>query len=386
MTMTLHLHYSGLEMDDHLSPLPERAAANDRLPRAPVRKVTPTPPARTMIQDVDGIPATLKDRTISDNPLPSIPPTDQKGVAAKYVDSDSASKTEGNNKHDVYGYESGSPDISKNNRSSTAELYGYESGSPDLALVDNKIAADSTDSNRTATAIKYQYDGTRVPRRSSLKAGSSYGEQPLSGRRSPSERRRPPPRRNSAIEVRVRGERNPVQRRRSIDFANKVLVKEIRSVTEMTDNVGDLWLQADELAQMKEHRRSLLQKYKHHGDIADNATPASNPKVAPALATIHHANESNHDDSFRGLERYIDKSGRRQRNIAWDAVLLEQDEQECSGYFDEYRIAELYKYTTDQSPEKAFARAQQDREAVQEYLTSPRTNKLMARTLRRVSC
>jgi hypothetical protein len=390
MSMIPHLHYPGLEMDDQLSPLPVAASQKDKLPQAPVRKVTPVPSARTMLQVVDGMATTFEDSP-SFNPLTSTSPTDVKGITAisnvdyGYVDAVPDSETLQNTICGVYGYEAGSPDVSKKSHSSAAELYGYGSV---LAVAEAKIVSENTDNYRTATSTDYQYDGTRVPRRSSLKACSSYGGEPLSGSSNHSERRRPQPRRNSAIEVRIRGERNPVQRRRSIDFANKVHVKEVESVKDLTDNIRDLWLQADDFAQMKKHRHSLLQKYKQHhcSDNTDNIVVTSDHITSSTLTTIHHADENNHDDSFRGLERYIDKSGRRQKNMAWDTVLLEQDEQECSGYFDEYRIAELYKYTTQESPEKAFARAQQDHAAVQEYLTSPRTSKLMARTLRRVSC
>jgi hypothetical protein len=393
MTMTPHLQYPGLEMDDQPSPLPVAAKEKDTLPRAPVRKVTPVPPARSSLRVVGVATTTTSEESpILVNPLTSTSPIDIKDITAPsvvdydYSDAIPDTETPQNAAYDVYGYESGSPDVSKKGRPSAAEVYGYEYDFPDPALGDANFLSLNTDHYHTGTATNYHYDGTRVPRRSSLKAFSSYGGEPLSGRRNDCERRRPPSRRNSAIEVRVRGEPNPVQRRRSIDFANKVRVKEIESVKNLTDNIRDLWLQADDFAQMKEHRRSLLQKYKHHNDSADTTMATSNRLIAPTLTTVLHANESNHDDSFRGLERYIDKSGRRQKNMAWDTVLLEQDEQECSGYFDEYRIAELYKYTTQESPEKAFARAQQDREAVQEYLTSPRTSKLMARTLRRVSC
>jgi hypothetical protein len=184
----------------------------------------------------------------------------------------------------------------------------------------------------------------------------------------------------------MRGEPMPVERRRSIDFAPKVHVKEVEPVTTLTDNIRDLWLQADDFDGMKQHRRALLQQYKerHHRARALRGI------MAPDLTSIHHANEENDQDSYRGLERYIDKSGRRQKNLAWDTVLLEQDEQECSGYYDESRIAELYKFSTQESPEKAVARAQQDREAVEDYLMSPRTEKLMAKSkikaFRRVSC
>lgn len=378
-------------MDDQLSQLPGVIRERDQLPRAPVRKVTPVPAERTTLR-MNRLSAS-EDSPITANPITSVSPTDVKEVTTPivvdygYGDAVPDSEAQPNTRDDVYGYEAGSPDVAKKN----CPLYGYESGSPDVPRGSN-LVSENTDHYRTATATNFQYDGTRVPRRSSLKACSSYGGEPLGGRSNHGERRRPPPRRNSAIEVHVRGERNPVQRCRSIDFANKVHVKEVEPVRDLTDNIRDLWLQAEDFAEMKQHRRSLLEKYKlrQRRGSADMVISSDDTAAPTLLASIHHTDEGNYDDSFRGLERYIDKSGRRQKNMAWDTVLLEQDEQECSGYFDEHRIAELYKYTTQESPEKAFVRAQQDREAVREYLTSPRTTKLMAsskfRALRRVSC
>ncbi|KAL3912717.1 MAG: hypothetical protein SGARI_001012, partial [Bacillariaceae sp.] len=300
-----------------------------------------------------------------------------------------------------YGYGAGSPDVGKKgtaNPAEVADLYGYGSGSPsrkeneDISIA--PLAPDSYEHYRTATADPFTYDGRRVPRRSSLKSSNSYhGTSNSGGNRSLRRRtnsdhglnvpkagpqngsgdgtfeRKPPPRRNSAIQVRMRGEPRPVQRRRSIDFAKKVHVKEVEPVAQLTENIRDLWLQADDFDAMKQHRRQLLVQYKMKkeqastgwdGDDGDKCAPNL---AAPMLTSIRHTHEKNDDHSFRGLERYIDKSGRRTKNVAWDTVLLEQDEQECSGYFDEGRIAELYKYSTSESPEKAFARAKQDREA-----------------------
>jgi hypothetical protein len=306
-----------------------------------------------------------------------------------------------------YGYGDGAPD------SAVSKDYGYGDGAPDVATNINKDSSTSStdpygygyssdiycNPKPRARGTKYEYDGTRVPRRSSLKGGySSYNEH-----NSPTtnQQQQPPPsrqramRRNSAIEVRMRGERGPVQRRRSIDFAETVHVKEVEPVKNLTDDVRQLWLQNEDFAEMKEQRRSLIRKYKEQ---QKNISRGNNSMAAPNLPSlgdsngeiIHHTSEGNQDDSFRGLEKYVDKSARRTKNVAWDTVLLEQDEQECSGYFDENRIAELYRFSTMESPEKAFIRAQQDRAAVEEYLTSPRTAKLMAKSkfkaFRRVSC
>lgn len=216
------------------------------------------------------------------------------------------------------GYEDAAPDVSN--------AYGYERGSP----------------------IHHQphdYDGSRMPRRSSLKSGCYSQRRASIGSTS-----------TTVIEVRIRGERFPVHRRRSIDFDSTVHVKEVVPVTEDA-SCSELWLQPEDFAMMKKERRAVVQKHKQ--------------------------GEAGEDEDIRGLEKYLDRSGRMLKNRAWDTVLLEQDEQELSGVFNEERIADLYRNTTFKSPEKAAEMALADREAVQDYLLSPRTTKLM---MRRLSC
>lgn len=309
---------------------------------------------------------------------------------------------------------------------------------------------------------RHVYDATAVPRRSSLKLSNSSHHSPKRG----SDDHPMPDATTSTnvVEVRMRGERNPIQRRRSIDFARTVQVKEVQPISQLNEDVRELWLQADDFAAIKEHRRSLLKRYKEREasgqtirSASYNHTSAITATAAFAAAANANANAAayatNNDDdgigvgsypllfaatttappppppppdfsstqaqaqqqptstttatattvvrmmsssseeendSFRGLEKYIDKSGRRQKNMAWDTVLLEQDTQEVSGHFDEERIAELYRLQTQESPEKALARAAQDRAAVEEYLMSPRTTRLMQKTkmqaMRRLSC
>lgn len=220
----------------------------------------------------------------------------------------------------------------------TPEDLGYEDASPDVS---NKYGYENTSPiHKTHT-----YDGSRVPRRSSLKCGSFSQRRASIGSTSA-----------TIVEVRVRGERFPVHRRRSIDFNATVEVKEVAPVTEDA-SCSELWLQPEDFANMKKDRRAVVQKHKL-GQAAE-------------------------DEDIRGLEKYLDRSGRVLKNRAWDTVLLEQDEQELCGVFNDERIADLYRSTTFRSPEKAAAMALADQEAVRDYLMSPRTTKLM---MRRLSC
>jgi len=87
-------------------------------------------------------------------------------------------------------------------------------------------------------------------------------------------------------------------------------------------------------------------------------------------------------DSFRGLEKYIDRSGRKQKNMVWDTVLIEQDEQEQFGYYDDEKIAKLYQNVQKQhnGQQKVLDRANQDRVFANDYLMTPRTMKLVKKS------
>ena len=185
-----------------------------------------------------------------------------------------------------------------------------------------------------------------------------------------------------------RGHSKPIQRRRSVDFDNQVHVKEVPPILSLTENVGDLWLQPRDFVEMKRERESLVSKVRNgqvakdnHGNRIGNGNGNANTN------TNANHNPSSDDYSLRGLEKYIDIDDHNRSRIikhrAWDTVLLEQDEQEILGDYDEQKIADLYKETTFASPEKAFVRAQQDEEAVKDYLKSPQTTRLMTR---RLSC
>ena len=216
---------------------------------------------------------------------------------------------------------------------------GYEDAAPTVADRDDP---GSYTSGSSKTLI---YDGTRAPRRSSLK--SEYGSHRRASMGSTS---------TTLVEVRVRGERFPIHRRRSIDFNASVLVKEVSPVTENALH-EDIWLQPDDFAKIKSERRAVVEKHK--------------------LGTAEE-----HDD-IRGLEKYLDRTGRIIKNRAWDAVLDEQQEQEMTGVFNGDRIAALYQSSTSGTPDLAAKKAKEDHEAIRDYLLSPRTTKLM---MRRLSC
>lgn len=313
-----------------------------------------------------------------------------------------------------YGYGSGSPDtakvkagsVSSSNNSNaavgTTDAYGYGSGSPDVQKSKSKAALQlqqealalrgSGGGNRTSSSSLSQsmhvpkshhtYDRNRVPRRSSLKSLNNLdavGENGLPARRGVSRHHSIGCTRvaSTTIEVRVRGQKKPVQRQRSIDFSKTVQVKEVAPVTILTNDVRELWLQADDFAAMKEHRRSLLKQYKEDqaaqkkepsqqqrqqqqsntGRISlvksclKMAIPVPGQSLSPspqsktesttagcevAKLEFKVAEEDNFSDSFRGLEKYIDKSARRNKNNGWDAVLLEQDEQGTLRKYERY--------------------------------------------------
>lgn len=190
---------------------------------------------------------------------------------------------------------------------------------------------------------KHEYDSSRQPRRSSL--------------RGPGQPRRSSIGCNSVktIEVRVRGERFPVHRRRSIDFARSVRVKEVTPVVKLNQNEEELWLQCDDFRQMKEDRKKVVKS----------------------------AIKGNPDADIRGLEKYVDKSIRQAKQVAWDTVLIEQDEQEIAGHYSPEKLAEVYKHYTRESPAKAVHKAREDQQQIQDYVNTPRTKRLM---MRRLSC
>lgn len=346
---------------------------------------------------------------------------------------------------------------------------------------------------------RYDYDGTRQPRRSSLKRPARntnrnsyeipaihHSNEHHGGSRSKS----PDSTRNtlngvhgSTHIVRVRRSLYPVQRRRSIQFQQEAMVQEVTPALKLVgeNNRRELWLQDDEVRAIKERRRSLVGKYKeaqkqkqveesrttrqeHDGELncntdADNSKRVSTNKMkkihlnpicmnllnalassltqnkrsaasssssaslpssaagtsrrkhptprrtvikthgflspppsaqqqqqqpeldhrSPSASSIGSSASGSDTDSLRGLEKYIDRSGKLQKKEVWNAVLLEQDEQEQLGYYDDEKIAHLYRniLIEHDAQKTVLDRARKDRIAADSYLMTPRTMKLM---------
>ena len=304
--------------------------------------------------------------------FPALPSLTERSERGDDDDNNNSSSSNSSNNHkkpiptaEDLGYEDAAPQVQAKHQSEEEEIaaaaaadekdygYGYGSVSP------------TTNKGQAKHYKAHTYDGTRVPRRSSLKQGTTNAsdEYPTAASTMAARVKRRASMgcaSTTVVEVRIRGERYPVQRRRSIDFDATVEVKVVVPVMEDA-SCSELWLQPEDFAQMKTERRAVVQKHK---------TGTAAPDV-------------DESEDIRGLEKYLDRSGRILKNRAWDTVLLEQDEQELTGVFNDQRIADLYKSTTFASPEKAAAMAQQDHEAVRDYLMSPRTTKLM---MRRLSC
>lgn len=347
--------------------------------------------------------------------------------------------------------------------------------------------------------IKHDYDGTRAPARSAMRKPNSKTRNANSidnsqhrsreiirgvGRNHSTDGTNDTRRGSGSLHsIRDRGFLMPVSKRMtSIGFAETVRVKEVTPTVELNKgNTRDLWVQEDEAIEMKEHRRTLLRRYKEKEAqkkreaerkrkeqeqvirqqkvknllnaskpnnsknsfghfVSQNAAAKKHPRwagigkagvmkkpeeqhlsggaiqagrrwkaehpalmglsapsrgiVDPTYSGLYMGNTpssfmstssagssiSGHDsDSFRGLEKYIDRSGKHQKNMVWDAVLIEQDEQAQFGYYDDERIASLYRTVQNQhdGQQKALDRARKDRKAAEKYLMTPRTMKML---------
>jgi hypothetical protein len=120
------------------------------------------------------------------------------------------------------------------------------------------------------------------------------------------------------------------------------------------------------------------------GEDPSSLYMGNNAAASSFLSTSSGGSSISGQDSFRGLEKYIDRSGKHQKNMVWDAVFLEQDEQHQFGYYDDERIANLYQSVQNQhdGQQKAEVRARKDRKAADNYLMTPRTLKLVKKTIR----
>jgi hypothetical protein len=258
-----------------------------------------------------------------------------------------------------YGYEEASPD-------SAAESYGYGNAIPDDK--EDYGYGDSSPDDKT----KYGYGDVSPPRdfsRKTTRRSSGYGDvspprdfSRKTTRRS-SMKQSGRPRRASIqfggeIEVYLPYRDEPVRRRTSITFNEKVKIKGVTPVAQLTDEPESLWFQDGEYERIKEKAFELVDKVDKHG-ITNRGKKYC----------------------IRGLEKLMpSKAGQvlEHKYEGWDSVLNEQDIQRESGIFDEEYMAILYKYSNLSSKREAAERGGQDEAEIENYL---RTTRRMCRRL-----
>jgi hypothetical protein len=204
------------------------------------------------------------------------------------------------------------------------------------------------DDDSSTPAKKYNYDSTKMPKRSSLKPNG--GPPRVVSRRASIATTC-----TDELQVYIRGERNPVLRRSSIGFEPTTEINYVVSVRSLTDTPEELWFQKEEFRVMKEQIKIVSDK-------------------------LMRGKKLKAGDDIRGLEKYANaKSYRKNMELARTSVMLEQDIQEWSGDFDTsgLRIRVASQRITEQSLKASEERAAKGAKDIEDYLLTPRTKKLM---------
>jgi hypothetical protein len=219
-----------------------------------------------------------------------------------------------------YGYGDAAPD------SATQVDYGYGDAIPDSAQVDYEYG-DAAPSPRT-----------QMPRRSSMKGSSPSRRASIGPCGEP-------------MTLRLPGNQEPVQRRRSITFNKKVAVKNVETSRSLAPHPQCLWFQDEEYEMIKKKTLAVI----HRASMTSESAECSKK-----LCT-------------RGLEKWMcpERTEVKKRQ-AWDNVLNEQYLQQQDGEYDEEQLATMYKLSTTRSQVEAAKRAQSDAQEIESYLASTR--------------
>jgi hypothetical protein len=208
------------------------------------------------------------------------------------------------------------------------------------------------DDDASASAKTYNYDSTKMPKRSSLK---HIGGSP----RVVTRRASVGTACTDELQVHIRGQRNPVLRRSSIGFKQRTEINYVESVRSLTDRPEELWFQKDEFRVMQEESKIISDKLKRGEKLTAS-------------------------DDIRGLEKYADaKSYRKYLELARTSVMLEQDIQEWTGDFDTsgLRIRVASQRITDPGLRTFEERAAKGAKDIEDYLLTPRTKKLLEESM-----
>lgn len=185
---------------------------------------------------------------------------------------------------------------------------------------------------------------SRVPRRSAMKrSGRSQTPSPLITKRALGD----------TFQIIILGCTEPVERRRTITFANDINVLKVEPLKSLlTDGSNSIWYQDSEYQAIKFKTLALLDRVDHSSGIVDGKKYCT-----------------------RGLEKFMaPETTEVKKHQAWDSVLNEQFLQRKDGEYDEEAIANIYKYSTTRSKKEALRLAKIDAEAAAAYLeTNHRT-------------
>eukprot|EP00934_Nitzschia_sp_Nitz4_P004223 Nitzschia sp. Nitz4//scaffold85_size83877//76066//77013//NITZ4_005242-RA/size83877-processed-gene-0.130-mRNA-1//1//CDS//3329559176//4213//frame0 len=246
-----------------------------------------------------------------------------------------------------YGYGDAAPD--------SANIYGYGDAAPDSdkygygdAVPDSEKYGygDGAPTRRSRAGSSSPRPSSKTPRRSSMKQG------PESTRR-----RRASIQLTGEVENYLPGREEPVRRRTSISFDNKVKVKKVTAVSDLAEEPQSLWFQDDEYHSIKQKLYSIVDK-------------------------VESGNTDAGRYCTRGLERMMkSESVRMKKYKVWDSLLDEQDVQREKGAdYDDVYMANVCRFASAGCQREAAERAQQDAVAVEKYMANTR------RYCRRLSC
>lgn len=162
--------------------------------------------------------------------------------------------------------------------------------------------------------------------------------------RTPS-RRKPPSRSVSEdqlrLEVRLPGRTKTVTRTRSITFDERVRVRRVPSMSELSEgNTNKIWFQSQEYDTIKRKTYNLIR-------------------------AVQQGETGGDTYCTRGLEKYFDADTvQRRRAHAWNCVFSEQEGQRRNGKFDDIQISENYRAISSESLADAAARAKMDEASI----------------------
>jgi hypothetical protein len=146
------------------------------------------------------------------------------------------------------------------------------------------------------------------------------------------------------------GLRKPVTRARYITFDERVCVRRVPSLLELSKgSTSDIWFQPQEYEVIKLKTYALIR-------------------------AIQRGDTGGVNYCTRGLEKYFEaEKVQRARAAARDSVLVIQEGQRQNGRLDDLQMSHVYRRISSQSMAEAAYRGKRDQEYIERYYTRPNT-------------